>query len=323
MATRRSHTASTVIAVPTFRRPDRLRALLEAVRGLQGLEGTALLVAENDPQGREGAAIACALAPTLSIPVDILLVPKPGLCSVRNAIVAHALRYPAMRRLAMIDDDEWPNPAWLAELLAVQQRTGAAVVGGPVEPVFTGAEPRWWRETLVFRPEERAEGPTPMLYASNNLLITREALEAVDRPWFDPSFNRSGGEDLDFLTRLQALGFGFAWAPKAKVQEWVGPERARRGWVLRRMWRIGITDTMVARKRRPGVKGRAALAGRSLALLGLRTASLPALAWKRERRLDIAGQWVKSVARLYALAGGSDAIYAAPPPVSSPRRGSS
>ena len=323
MAPRDAHAASTVIAVPTCRRPERLRALLEAVRRLEGLDGTALLVAENDPQRREGAAIACAMAPTLSIPVDILLVSRAGLAHVRNAIVGHALRYPGMRRLVMIDDDEWPEPGWLAELLGVQRRTGAAVVGGPVEPVFAGEAPRWWRETLVFRPEERAEGPTPMLYASNNLLVTREALEAMGPPWFDTAFNRSGGEDLDFLTRLRALGFGFAWAPRAGVREWVGPERARRGWVLRRMWRIGITDTMVACKRWPGPLGRLGLAARSLALLGFRTASLPALAWRRERRLDIAGQWVKAVARLYALAGGSDAPYAAPPELIAPRRGSS
>lgn len=323
MVPRRSDTATTVIAVPTYRRPEQLRALIEALRGLEGLEDTALLVAENDPERREGAAIACALAPTLGVPVDILLVARPGLCSVRNAIVGHALRYPAMQQLAMLDDDEWPERRWLAELLAVQRRTGAAVVGGPVEPVFTAAEPCWWRQTLVFRPEERIEGPTPMLYASNNLLVTRAALEAAGPPWFDPAFNRSGGEDLDFLTRLRALGFGFAWAPGARVRERVGPERARRGWVLRRMWRIGITDTMVAVKRRPGALGRAAIAARSLALLGLRTAALPGLAWQRERRLDIAGQWVKSVARLYALAGGSDALYAAPPPLSSARRGSS
>jgi hypothetical protein len=88
------------------------------------------------------------------------------------------------------------------------------------------------------------------------------------------------------------------------------------------MWRIGVTDTRVARKQR-GLIGRIGLGVRSLALLGLRTAALPALAWQRNRRLDIAGQWVKALARLYALAGGSDALYAAPAPLSSPRRGSS
>lgn len=308
---------ATIIAVPTFRRPAQLRHLLEAIAQLDRVEDAMLLVADNDVGG-EGAAVAAAMAQDFPIPVEVIRVVEPGLCHVRNAIVAHALAVPTMQRLAMIDDDEWPEPQWLAALLAVQQRTGAAVIGGPVTPVFTEGTPDWAEQTLVFRSERRPEGPVEMLYASNNLLVTRAALQALGAPWFDPAFNRSGGEDLDFLTRLKAIGCGFGWAPGARVSEWVGAERARKAWVLRRMWRIGVTDTKVARKS----ASLPVLALRALALLGLRTAALPALAWQR-RRLDVAGQWVKAVARLYALAGGGDALYAAPATLSSPRRGSS
>ncbi|MDP5280575.1 glycosyltransferase [Sphingomonas sp. DG1-23] len=313
--------SATVIAVPTFRRPEQLRHLLEAVARLDRLGDAMLLVADNDAAG-EGAAVAAAMAEGFPIPIEVIRVAEPGLCHVRNAIVAHALAVPTMQRLAMIDDDEWPEPQWLAALLTVQLRTGAAVVGGPVLPVFPGGAPDWAEQTLVFRPEQRPEGAAEMLYASNNLLVTRAALQALGAPWFDPAFNRSGGEDLDFLTRLKAIGCGFGWAPGARVSEWVGAERARKAWVLRRMWRIGVTDTRVASKQ-SGLLGRVALGGRSLALLGLRTAALPALAWRRNRRLDIVGQWIKAVARLYALAGGSDALYAAPTTLSSARRGSS
>jgi glycosyltransferase involved in cell wall biosynthesis len=309
--------SATIIAVPTFRRPEQLRHLLEAIARLDRLEDAMLLVADNDVGG-EGAAVAAAMAQGFPIPVEVIRVVKPGLCHVRNEIVAHALAVPTMQRLAMIDDDEWPEPQWLAALLTVQQRTGAAVVGGPVMPVFTEGAPDWAEQTLIFRSERRPEGPVEMLYASNNLLVTRAALQALGAPWFDPAFNRSGGEDLDFLTRLKAIGCGFGWAPGARVSEWVGAERARKAWVLRRMWRIGVTDTKVARKS----ASFPALALRSLALLGLRTAALPALVWQRNR-LDVAGQWVKAVARLYALAGGGDALYAAPAALSSPRRGSS
>lgn len=316
--------ASTIIAVPTFRRPKRLCHLLLALSRLERHEDVALLIADNDPVERAGMLVGTAVAEAgFPVPIDIIVVPEPGLCHVRNAIAARALGHGSMRRLAMIDDDEWPEPQWLAELLRVQTETDAAIVAGPVRPAFEQSTPGWAEETLVFRPEDRAEGPADMLYASNNLLVTRQALETLGAPWFDPAFNRSGGEDLDFLTRLKAAGQSFAWAPGARVSEWVGPERARKAWVLRRMWRIGITDTMVARKQRPGPAGRLHLALRSLALLGLRTASLPALAWRSDRRLDIAGQWVKALARLYALAGGSDALYAAPATFSSPRRGSS
>jgi glycosyltransferase involved in cell wall biosynthesis len=309
---------ATVIAVPTFRRPGQLQHLIEAVAKLDRLDGAMLLVADNDVEG-EGAAVATTMAGSFPIPIEVIRVPEPGLCHARNAIVAHALTVPGMQRLAMIDDDEWPEPQWLASLLAVQERTGAGIVGGPVTPVFPEGAPDWAGQTLVFRSEQRPEGPAEMLYASNNLLVTRAALEALGTPWFDPAFNRSGGEDLDFLTRLKALGFGFGWAPEARVSEWVGAERARKAWVLRRMWRIGVTDTKVARKS----ASRTALTLRSLALLGIRTAALPALLWQRDRRLDIAGQWVKALARLYALAGGGGVECVAPAPVSSARRGSS
>jgi succinoglycan biosynthesis protein ExoM len=308
---------ATIIAIPTFRRPDQLRHLLNAVAALDGLAEVGVLVADNDEAG-EGAALAEAMARDFPVAIETIRVPRPGLCHVRNAIVAFALASPGMERLAMLDDDEWPEPQWVVQLLGVQQRTRAGVVGGPVVPEFAGTAPRWAGQTLIFRPEERPEGPADMLYASNNLLVTRAALAAPGPPWFDPAFNRSGGEDLDFLTRLKQRGVTFAWAPEARVRERIGPERARKAWVLRRMWRIGITDTMVARKS----AGRAGLMLRSLALLGLRTAALPALAWQRNR-LDIAGQWVKALARLYALAGGSDALYAAPSVLSSPRPGSS
>lgn len=318
------HRAETVIAIPTFRRPERLRHLLEAIAQQEGTEGTAILIADNDAHGQDGFCVARMLAESgYPLPIEVIIVPQPGLCHVRNALVAQALGHAATRRIAMIDDDEWPQPGWLQALLTMQRVSGAAIVGGPVIPCFAGAAPPWAEQTLIFRPEQRAEGRTGLLYAGNNLLVSAQALEMLDAPWFDPRFDRSGGEDLDFLTRIERLGLSFAWAPDARVCEWVGPERARRGWVLRRMWRIGVTDTMVARKRHPGIGGGAMLAARSAALLGMRTFALPALLWQRRRRLDIVGQWIKAAARLYAVAGGSDAVYAAPAPVSSRRPGSS
>ena len=311
----------TIIAVPTFRRPDRLRQLLQALVDQGPLDDVLVLIADNDAPNRQGVAVAQAVAQAgYPAPIEVIVVRSPGLCHVRNALFAQSLAHASANRIAMVDDDEWTQPGWLAALRSVQHRTGAAVVGGPVDPHFAEKAPRWADQTLIFRPEDRAEGRTSLLYAGNNLLVSVDALRKLDPPWFDPAFDQSGGEDLDFLCRLRTLGFTFAWAPNARVSEWVGPERARRAWVLRRMWRIGVTDTMVARKHRLSGTW---LPGRACALFAMRTAALPSALWMRSRRLDIAGQWVKAAARLYALAGGGDAIYAAPAPSTEPRRESS
>lgn len=301
------------IAIPTFRRPAELRHLLQTLPAVAGRQDVMILVADNDPDRQDGTAVVHELqARDYPLPLTLLPVARPGLCAVRNAIAEAALADPAMRFLAMIDDDEWPQPGWLDALLICQSQVGADVVAGPVDSHFIGHAPRWAKETLVFRPEERAWGATGMLWASNNLLVTRRAFGMISTPWFDPRFNRSGGEDLDFLARLHDAGARFGWSPDARVSEWVPVERARLSWVLKRMWRIGCTETLSRRKALPGRIGTARLLARSLAILGLRTAGLAALLLPGARRVDIAGQWVKSWGRLYALAGGAHSHYGAP-----------
>lgn len=300
------------IAIPTYRRPEQLRHLLEALARTVQRNDVMLLVADNDADAREGAAVVEALQREgYALPVTLSPVPEPGLCAVRNAICTAALADPDMRFIAMIDDDEWPQPGWLDALLACQARVGADVVAGPVDYHFVGKPPRWARETLVFRPEQRNWGATDMLWASNNLLVSRRALGMVDEPWFDPRFNRSGGEDLDFLARLRDAGARFGWAPEARVSEWVPAERARLSWVLRRMWRIGFTETLARRKQRPGPIGQVTLLARTLGILAVRTAGLAALLLPGARRVDIAGQWIKCWGRLYALSGGAHSHYGA------------
>ena len=300
------------IAIPTFRRPVQLRHLLETLGRLVQRRDVMLLVADNDRKAREGVLVVEALRREgYPLPITLLSVPEPGLCTVRNAICVAALADPDMRFIAMIDDDEWPQPGWLDALLACQSRVGADVVAGPVDFHFVGKPPRWARETLVFRPEQRAWGATGMLWASNNLLMSRRALGMVDQPWFDPCFNRSGGEDLDFLTRLREAGARFGWAPEARVSEWVPAERARLSWVLKRMWRIGFTETLARRKRRAGIIGQVMLLARTLAVLAARTAGLAAILLPGARRVDIAGQWIKCWGRLYALSGGAHSHYGA------------
>jgi succinoglycan biosynthesis protein ExoM len=300
------------IAIPTFRRPAELRHLLETLAGIVRRDDVMLLVADNDGERQEGAEVVETLRTQgYSLPVTLLPVPEPGLCSVRNAICKAALSDPAMRFIAMIDDDEWPQPGWLDQLLACQARVGADVVAGPVDFRFVGEPPCWAPQTLVFRPEQRAWGAADMLWASNNLLVSRRALGMLETPWFDPRFNRSGGEDLDFLTRLRDAGARFGWAPDARVSEWVPAKRARLSWVLKRMWRIGFTETLARRKQRPGFAGQVVLLARTLAILGARTAGLAALLLPGARRVDIAGQWVKCWGRLYALSGGAHSHYGA------------
>ena len=110
-------------------------------------------------------------------------------------------------------------------------------------------------------------------------------------------------DDPSGIATYSQAGARFGWSPDARVSEWVPAERARLSWVLKRMWRIGCTETLARQKALPGWAGTARLLIRSIAILVLRTAGLATLLLPGARRVDIAGQWVKSWGRLYALAG--------------------
>jgi succinoglycan biosynthesis protein ExoM len=292
-----------VIAIPSYRRPQQLSHLLERIDAMPVTVPVRVLVADNDAIRGDAMAVVESISGRFRHPLAAILVPEQGLAHVRNELVATALAIKSMSHLAFIDDDEWPEENWLSSLLSIQRETRAAVTGGPVRSWFTAPPPRWTEHTFLFRPEERNAGPTGPLWASNNLLITREILEKTPPPWFDARFNRTGGEDMDLLTRWHNGGWPFAWAPDAAVVEEVPAERARIGWATRRMWRVGITDILVARKAAPGLVSTILLMARSLALLALRTTLLPLALVPSKSSFDHYGKWIKSLGRIAGLMG--------------------
>src|SRR5579862_756581 len=199
-----------VIAIPTYRRPLSLKRLLDAIGRLQTRCDVAVLVADNDAEQKEGFALCQRLAPAYRWPLTAVVAPERGIAQVRNVLVEQALRDEKASFVAMIDDDEWPAPDWLDQFLAVQRQTGADVLQGSIlfeQEGNDGAVPDIRRPT----------GPIAMLQGAGNLLIQRRVLEETPRPWFDPAFALTGGEDFEFFTRLAKAGRHFAWADAARA----------------------------------------------------------------------------------------------------------
>src|SRR5665213_1915599 len=121
------------VAIPTFRRPRSLERLLLALEKIQTTASVTVLVADNDAVKHEGAD-KCAAIRALGYrwPLGSRVVAARGIAQVRNALVEVALGDERMEHLAMIDDDEWPQPQWLSALLAEQAKTGAGVLQGSI-----------------------------------------------------------------------------------------------------------------------------------------------------------------------------------------------
>ncbi|HEY6578353.1 MAG TPA: glycosyltransferase [Rhizomicrobium sp.] len=235
-----------VVAIPTFRRPEGLARLLLAIARLETQACVRVLVADNDAERREGiAAVADLKAQSYRWPLDAIIVPERGIAQARSALLARALEDEGFDYLAMLDDDEWPEPGWLDAFLAMARATGADALHGAVLPQFDVAPGRWAQGCRGLCALRGVSGPVAMIHGAANVIIRRAALERIAAPYFDSRFALSGGEDKDFFTRLAKAGARFAWADDAIVHAHVPVTRSNPGWALRRAFRIGNSDMRV------------------------------------------------------------------------------
>lgn len=270
------------IAVCTYRRPEGLERLLRALPAGCAPFAPPVLVIDNDGTDPAIAAIVARM------PADArhVVEPRPGISAARNRAIAEA-RAAGITRLAMLDDDEWPAPGWLAALVARMAESGAVVVGGPVEPALPQTSriaPRHRRFWAV-RPQRRAG--RPFVHATSNVLLDLARLADVPAPLFDDAFGLSGGGDLLCFSRLFRLGVPMAWAESALATEAIPPERATWAWLRRRRFRVG-NHMVIDEVARQG----ATLPALKTAALLLRLPLYPLLG--REAAAPFAGWWLEA-----------------------------
>ncbi len=299
------------IAIPTFRRPQGLARLLDAVGRLQTDAKLRILVADNDAERTEGIETVERLnSRSYRWPLEVISVPERGIAQARNALVAHVLDTYDIEYLAMLDDDEWPEADWLEAFLAVARVTGADALHGAVIPEFEAKPGRWAEACRGLSPWRAETGPIGMIHSTSNVLIRRAALEALCRPHFDPRFALSGGEDKDFFTRLVKAGARFAWADGAIVRAHVPASRSTPGWALRRAFRIGNSDMRVFIKHETNILARLREAAK---IAGALLASPPAalvFAPLKSRRMAPLCKFARAVGKLAALLGARYDEYA-------------
>lgn len=245
-----------VIAVPTFRRPKSLARLLAALERLETEARITVVVADNDAEGRQGYDYCRELCIRYRWPLDPVVAAERGIAQARNVLVARALTYPEAQFVAMLDDDEWPSPQWLDELLRAQGWTGADVVEGSILFDLPPGAQSWGADFDGLRSMRRPSGPADMLEGAGNILVTRACLVGMAAPWFDPAFGLTGGEDRDFFERVKAAGGRFAWADEAVAYAAVPATRTSLKWMFERAYGIGNAEMRVFLKHQPRAAAR-------------------------------------------------------------------
>src|SRR6202789_4231303 len=294
--------AEVAIAIPTFRRPRSLERLLRALEKLETTATVTVLVADNDAEAHEGLDLCARIAAGYRWTLDAFPAPERGIAQARNALAERALAATGARFIAMLDDDEWPEPGWLDAFLRVQAATRADALHGAVIPEFEDVPRASGEQCDGMASQRGTTGSCAMICSTANVFVSRACFEGLAKPCFDPAFGLSGGEDRDFFTRLLAQGARFAYADDAVIYAYVPASRATLGWALKRAYRVGNSDMRVFLKYRPRPSARARELAKIAGVFALSPLMLAASAPIPARRGN-------ALAKLYRAAGKTAALF--------------
>ncbi|WP_448611586.1 glycosyltransferase family 2 protein [Geodermatophilus sp. URMC 60] len=246
-------TVRVTVAVPTFRRTDRLHVLLPLLRAQAEEVTTAscgryvvdVLVVDNDPGASAARVVGTAAGPGIRYAVE----PRPGIAAVRNRAMDEAS---ASRLLAFIDDDERPDDRWLAALLDTWAATGAAAVSGRVLVEFAREPSPWLRAGAFWVRPDHPSGTAIDTAATGNLLLDLDQVRALGAR-FESALGLGGGEDTLFSRSLVRAGGRIVWCAESAVVDQVPVERLTRRWLLTRAWSHGNATVLVELRLTDGV----------------------------------------------------------------------
>lgn len=296
------------VCICTYKRPERL-ALLLGDLAAQTRRPEEVVVVDNDATGSARAGVE-RFAATAPFAVRYAVQPEKNISLTRNM----AMKMAGSEWLGMLDDDERAPPHWLATLLACAEQYQAGMVIAPVICEVPETAPDWIRKGQFYA---QPRYPTGTVIRNNviglgNVLLKAEWIHDMPEPC-DPAYGLTGGEDLDFIARLEHRGCKLVWCDDAVATETVEASRLDPSWILRRAKRGGQTFahlTLAGRYGDLGVFGKALFFARSGAqvLLALLLALLT-LPLGRHRSFFWVTKAVGNAAKFSALWGAHHQEY--------------
>jgi succinoglycan biosynthesis protein ExoM len=231
-----------VILICTFNRPhylsQLLRALAREVSSADCLTLSVVIIDNGTQDVRDIVEIHRS-----EMPIEYERLPGAGLVGARNRSLKCALRH-APDFLVFIDDDEVPELGWLNELIFTLNASGVDFAVGPVEPQFETPPPSWAPE--FFR-------KTGDAFCTSNLIVRASIVPKEQEHWFQPKFTYTGGEDGEFLKRLEASGARHTVSRSALVRESIPPQRVSALYIWRRGFRDGVVYELLRKESQAAV----------------------------------------------------------------------
>ncbi|MEM8664395.1 MAG: glycosyltransferase [Pseudomonadota bacterium] len=246
------------VAALTYNRPQGLKRLLDHLEKLdlgaaEAETAVDVVIVDNSVEGNAAEAVL-KRAETYRFPLHYAHETERGIAQARNLALQEASRRGG-HRLAFIDDDEYPEPLWLARMMRIADETRAEIVVGALVPDFEVPPPLWLVRGEFLAIDALDDGaPVPVGNTSNVLFDVAFANRNDVR--FDPSFALTGGEDTLFFDEMVRAGAKMVFCRTGVVHETIAPVRNTLLWNARRWMRSGNTDGRIAMRRSPGAASR-------------------------------------------------------------------
>jgi glycosyltransferase involved in cell wall biosynthesis len=265
------------VIVITYRRHHGLVKLLAELEKQQCHDAShpfhlTAIVVDNDGAGSAATSVE-EFKSSKTLSINYIIEPTQGIPFARNAGLA-AVPDDA-EFFCFIDDDEWPGPTWIDELLKTQRATGADCVLGAVIPVYPENASSWLVRSKIFDSWNYADQTILKEAASNNVLISTDFVRRSGLV-FEKRMRMTGGTDYLFFKQAFALGMHIVWSAAAPVYEDVPMSRMTWRWIFQRQYRLGNTFSVSERIAGTSL-GLFKLALKGAARTGLGVIMLPAL----------------------------------------------
>jgi GT2 family glycosyltransferase len=199
------------LIVPTYGRPCKLRACLQALSAVDYPRGRfeVIVVDDGSPSSMESVVAPFRERMTLAL----VRQEHSGPATARNTGATNAKG----TFLAFTDDDCLPAPSWLKELAkrfaeAPEDMVGGRTINALIDNYYSTAS----QELISYLYDYYASAyGEPRLFTSNNLAIPAGRFREIGG--FDAGFALAAGEDRDLCDRWLCGGLKMTYAPNAVV----------------------------------------------------------------------------------------------------------
>jgi len=201
---------SVSIVIPTFSRPERLRACLDALTRID-CDAPFEVIVVDDGSTAPVAGVVDAFRDRLDLRLTRQSRAGPGPARNRGAAMARA------PFLAFIDDDCVAVPTWLSTLLRALQRDPDVLLGGRVVNALDGnpyadASDRVWQYVYEYN---RTAAARERFFTTNNMAVATSAF--LSHGGFTDAIPSRTAEDKEFCDRWIARGGRLTFVPDAVV----------------------------------------------------------------------------------------------------------